>query len=332
MNSFQALTQHFGASKDNGSDITKYAVVLSDGPEHWGFFDISSEDKIARVILDLAENRGIIPKEMMKVAEGVINTTFMAKTGSIVPLYKGTENAYNNSIKYNEIDWNKFALSLEDDSREGFEYNGKTLPLDSKSNVKAASKFFEDHSSRFTGKNRVEFSTKIAEASEKYGVDLSPTVEKYAADHLNENFDELLEKRALLAREYPVVVGAIDDLKKNASRMPVSKVAEILVEIDQLPPFNTKFGQSPAMGSKHAMSLFGINIPDAYHTAYGSAPERVLEFHEKVAALPDSVLMPKFSPVFAARLRKDSEITIKRASDQTRSVLAEMVAQHDSTA
>lgn len=306
-------------------ELQKYAVVIVDGGDHYGLYDISSDDGLQSSINKLAINEDGLPEIVRAIAMGVINTVYMAKTGSRWPLFIGAPVLDDNRIAAGEVDWTEFELKQKNADKVGFIYNGIHLPLDTPVNINAACDFMNKYGDQFEGSERVKFANEIVTQAEKHGTQVGNEVEKYASNSLNPLFYELMKERIKLVEDYPETLNVLKQVYEDAAVVSVDKTAESLQAVDAMLPFSMKYGSNGLIGSDRPRFYSMINIPDAYEVVYG-VHERPLTFVEKVANLDDKKLKTIFSDVFIERLRTDPERTVKNAAPQVKIVLTELVA------
>ncbi|NHZ86766.1 MAG: hypothetical protein GWP19_12970, partial [Planctomycetia bacterium] len=172
------------AHKVKAGEGHNYAVVVTDGVNHHGLFDISDDDKLQDSINKLAINKNELPVEIYATAMGVINTVYMSKTGEEWPLFINMPPLETNLIDSQDVNWTSFELVQKTANKAGFLYGDKFLPLDSKANVKAACSLLETHEARFDGKTRVKFANAISKEAKKLGIDVNEVIDKYATGTL----------------------------------------------------------------------------------------------------------------------------------------------------
>ena len=218
-----------------------YAVIIADGKNRYGLFDVSTPEEAEKSLNKIAMNEDNIPVELLHAAMGVINTMYMSKTGSEWPLFINVPSRDTNVIDNTEVDWTEFELTQKNANRTGVIYNNVFLPLDSKSNVKAAADLLDQRKEDFTGLDRVKFASAISQQAEKYKVETNDTVKKYAFGTLNPDFYELMDERIKIAKDYEETKVLLDKLREDASVMSPDKVAEALEVTDHMLPFSMKF-------------------------------------------------------------------------------------------
>ena len=304
-------------------EIQKYAAVISkNGREFFGLFDISSKKAFQEAIVKLAENHEEYPDDIRAVAMGVINTEYMNKYGSNLPLFYGIPCLKDNIIDLNEI---AEIEKTSEENRFGYVLNDIFLPLDNAANIKAASDLLEEHTSKFDGLDRVKFASKIKVAARKHNVKTNKIVEKYASDQINLDFYELMDQRIKIAENYPETLKVLQKIRKDAPSKEPIKIAEELVVVDNMLPFSMKMAKesSAVLGSDSPRFYSSINVPDAFETVFGVV-ERPLRFHEKVASLDREKLATVFSDVFIDRLMENPRDVIDRASPEVVLTLKEL--------
>lgn len=313
------------AHKVKAGEEHNYAVVVTDGVNRHGLFDISDDDKLQDSINKLAISKDKLPVEICAVAMGVINTVYMSKTGKEWPLFINMPPLETNLIDSRDINWTSFELAQKTADEVGFLYHDKFLPLDSKANIKAACSLLETYATRFDGKTRVKFANAICKEAKKLGVEVNGAVDKYATGTLNPQFYDLMDERIKIAQDYPETVEVLKQIMEDAAVMKTEKVADAMVVVDMMLPFSMKFGgKAGVFGSDRPMFFSKIAVPDAYNTVFGFS-ERPLTFSERVALIDDEKLGAIFSDVFIKKLREDPETMVKNAAPQVRTALMEMV-------
>jgi hypothetical protein len=290
-----------------------YAVIIADGNNRFGLFDVSTPEEAEKSLNKIATNEDNVPVEILQAAMGVINTLYMTKTGSEWPLFINIPSRDTNVINNSEVDWTDYELTQKNASRPGVIYNNVFLPLDSKSNVKAAADLLDQHKEEFAGLDRVKFASAITQQAEKFEVSVNDTVKKYAFGTLNPEFYELMDERIKIAKDYEETKSLLETLRSNAPNTVPDKIAEALEVTDHMLPFSMKFVTQEKLGSNRPMFYAGINVPDAFNTVYG-VQIRPKTLVEKVAGLSDDQLDPYFSKVFVEKLREDPEGVINQAT------------------
>lgn len=315
------------ATRITGKDADKYAAVLldDDGKLH-GFFKIAGEEDIRESVRSLVKYQDELPVEIVKTAAGVINE-ISAVSNQGWPVFVDAPTQDNNLIKSAEIDKQRYAEKFASASGEGYVLRDTFFPLDSAANVKAAGQLLEENESSLTGKERIGFAIAIKQASENFDVDLNESVEKYAHEHLNPDFQKLIDQRIKIAEHYPETVEVLRMIKDYAGEVYPQKVAEALHVVDNMMPFALKFAETKKLGSRSPVFSASIHVPDAYATVYGSGV-REKTLAEKIADAPNEQLSEVFSPVFIKQLRKNPTEVLKTASPEAIRMLEEVTRSH----
>lgn len=301
-----------------------YAVIVADGKDRYGFFNVSTPKHAEESLKKLATNDDNIPQEIIVTAMGVINTMYMSKTGSEWPLFMNVEPIDDNVLNNDQINWDNYELIQKNANREGIVFGDTFLPLDTKSNVKAASDLLASHHDKFGGIDRVKFASKISTQATKFGIKVGDVVEKYAYGTLNPDFYELMDNRINVAKDYSETRTLLENIKTDASSMSTNKVAEALEVTDRMLPFSMKFAAQIKMGSDRPMFYSGINVPDAFNTVYG-VQIRPKTLVEKIANISDEKLAIHFSDVFIEQLRESPKEMIDRATSTVMTTLRNIV-------
>lgn len=301
-----------------------YAVVIANGKERYGLFNISTPKEAEDSLKKVAMNEDNIPDEILEVAMGVMNTVYMSKSGSEWPLFINVVPRDTNLLDNNSIDWNSYELIQKNANRKGVVYNKVFLPLDTKTNIKSACELLEEHKKNFSGIDRVKFASAIAEAATEFKIQVTDIVTKYAFGTLNPDFYELMDERIEIAKDYPETQTLLKNIREDASSLSTDKVAEALEITDGMLPFSMKFVKQVKLGSNKPGFYAGINVPDAFNTVYGVQirPKTIIE---KVANLSDEKLGIYFSEVFIEKLRNDPQGVIDRAPATVMKTLRNMV-------
>lgn len=303
----------------------EYAVVLETATgDRYGFFKIGSQADLLKSVSDLVKHQPVMPREMITKAAGVINTIHQARDGASLPVFTDVEPARSNTMKTADVNWSAYQEKLNPE-REGFEFRGQFLPLDTAANVKAAAELLETYEDEFSGPERLAFAHQIKTAAAEHEVSLNGSVEKYASAELNPAFDELVDERIKIAADYPPTVEVLKMVKTYAAKVEPAKVAEALAVTDRMLPFGYKFANHHALGSARPIFSSALQIPDAYTTVFGSPPAEPQTFAEKAAELTDEELGRYFTSVFINQLRETPNETVKNAAPQVVGHLRELV-------
>ena len=302
-----------------------YAVIIADGTKRYGLFDVSTPKEAEESLKKIAVNNENIPPELLDVAMGVINTLYMSKTGSEWPLFVNVRAREDNLIDDSDVNWIDYELIQKNANREGVVYNNIFLPLDTKSNVKAAAELLEEGKNIFIGIDRVKFASAIATQADKLKVEINETVLKYAFGTLNPDFYELMDERIKLADGYEDTQKLLKSIREDAPTMTVDKIAEALEVTDHMLPFSMKFATQVKLGSERPIFSSKMNVPDAFNTAYG-VQVRPKTLVEKIAGLPDESFKPFFTKVFVNKLREDPKNTINRATPTVMATLRNLAS------
>lgn len=120
-------------------------------------------------------------------------------------------------------------------------------PLNSASDVKQATLYFEDYHTRFEPEDRREFAVKVASVASKYGLPTSEKIELYSSSKTNQNVAEHLHHRSYLLNMEPEdhsdAIWTLGELSKVAHTIEADVLAQAITQFDKKHGLNRYWGK-----------------------------------------------------------------------------------------